>query len=294
MSSLLTLCLLPTLGLAHPWSSYSSTKHEARSNAPRAAAATIHLCGDSTMAKGGGGSGTEGWGQYLQYSFDSAGFVVSNSAIGGRSARSYTREGRFDAVAEAVQEGDWVVVEFGHNDGGSLTPTDNGRTDCFGAGNETCQTTYNGVEETVLTYPAYYKKAAQQFLDKGAKVILSAPTPNNICETGTCSWGPSRFDYYAWLAAAELGGTAAGVYHVPHGEYAAQVMTNLGADTVNANYPVDHTHTGPYMANVMAGSFVLGLRCGTSALGEAVINSTESLESSSYGPCISQNSTVPV
>ncbi|KAI1082528.1 GDSL-like Lipase/Acylhydrolase [Whalleya microplaca] len=261
-----------------------------------AAAVTVHLCGDSTMAKGGGGSGsgTEGWGEYLQYSL-SADYTVHNAAIGGRSARSFTREGRFTEVAGVVKSGDWVVIEFGHNDGGSLTPTDNGRTDCSGDGDETCTTTYNGVTETVLTYPAYYKNAAQLMLDKGAKVILSSPTPNNVCETGTCSWSESRFDTYASLAASQLGGTAKGVYHVPHGAYAAQVMINLGATTVNANYPKDHTHTGPYMADVMAGAFALGLKCGTSELGSAGIkNTTESLTSASFGPCISYNSSVPI
>ncbi|KAI1120458.1 GDSL-like Lipase/Acylhydrolase [Nemania abortiva] len=256
-------------------------------------AATVYLAGDSTMAKAGGGSGTEGWGQFLQYSLPSS-YAVSNMAIAGRSARSFTREGRFQAIADVVKSGDWVVVEFGHNDGGSLTPTDNGRTDCFGDGTQTCQTTYNGVAETVLTYPAYYKNAASMFLAKGAKVILSSATPNNICESGTCSWGPSRFDYYAWLAASQLGGTSAGVYHVAHGEYAAQVMKNLGTTVVNSHYPNDHTHTDGYLANAMAGSFVLGLKCGTSALGAAVKNSTASLTASSYGPCITFNSTVPI
>ncbi|TGJ83725.1 hypothetical protein E0Z10_g5050 [Xylaria hypoxylon] len=216
-----------------------------------ATAATVYLAGDSTMAKAGGGSGTEGWGEFLRYSLPSS-YTVSNKAIGGRSARSFTREGRFQDIANVVKSGDWVVVEFGHNDGGSLSPTDNGRTDCFGDGNQTCQTTYGGVAETVLTYPTYYKNAATLFLAKGAKVILSSATPNNICESGSCSWGPSRFDYYAWLAARQLGGTAAGVYHVAHGQYSAQVMTNLGPATVTAHYPNDHTHTDAYLANAMA------------------------------------------
>jgi rhamnogalacturonan acetylesterase len=79
-----------------------------------------------------------------------------------------------------------------------LTPTDNGRTDCFGDGTQTCSTTYGGVAETVLTYPAYYENAAALFLAKGAKVIMTGPTPDNICETGTCTWSAGRFDYYAW------------------------------------------------------------------------------------------------
>ena len=109
--------------------------------AAAAAPVTIHLCGDSTMAPMGGGKNTQGWGEYLRYSFDPASATVSNRAIAGRSARSFSREGRFDAVAKEVKAGDWVVIEFGHNDGGSLS-TDNGRSDCFGAGNETCASTY--------------------------------------------------------------------------------------------------------------------------------------------------------
>ncbi len=103
-------------------------------------AATIHLCGDSTMANLGGNP-TQGWGEYLHYSFDPAKLAVRNEAIAGRSARSFTREGRFDAVVAAVKAGDWVVIEFGHNDGGSLS-RDNGRSDCDGDGNQTCDTTY--------------------------------------------------------------------------------------------------------------------------------------------------------
>ena len=105
-----------------------------------AGAATIHLCGDSTMADQGNKK-IQGWGEYLRYSFKPSEFVVKNSAISGRSARSFTREGRFTTVAGAVKAGDWVVIEFGHNDGGSLSK-DNGRSDCYGDGAQTCETTY--------------------------------------------------------------------------------------------------------------------------------------------------------
>lgn len=42
---------------------------------------------------------------------------VVNLARGGRSARSYTREGLFDALVTQIVAGDYVVIEFGHNDG---------------------------------------------------------------------------------------------------------------------------------------------------------------------------------
>ena len=91
-----------------------------------------------------------GWGAYLTNYISLA---VTNEAIAGRSARSFTREGRFDTIASQVKSGDYVVIEFGHNDGGSLTPTDNGRTDCNPVGTDysvTCQTTYK-YARTVFT-----------------------------------------------------------------------------------------------------------------------------------------------
>lgn len=104
-------------------------------------AATVHLCGDSTMARNDGGV-IQGWGEYLQNSLDPGNAAVINHAIGGRSARSFTREGRFEEVAAQVEEGDWVVIEFGHNDGGSPNTDDNGRSACPGEGEETCETVY--------------------------------------------------------------------------------------------------------------------------------------------------------
>jgi rhamnogalacturonan acetylesterase len=44
--------------------------------------------------------------------------TIVNDAIAGRSARSYTREGRFAAIASVLKKGDGVIIEFGHNDGG--------------------------------------------------------------------------------------------------------------------------------------------------------------------------------
>lgn len=119
-------------------------KHVSSNNGAHAGSIpTVWLAGDSTTAPGGGHNGTEGWGQYLQYSFGSNAFV-NNSAYAGRSARSFTREGRFDRIAAAMKPGDFVVIELGINDpgtpmnGSTSTTGDKGRADCPGAGDETC------------------------------------------------------------------------------------------------------------------------------------------------------------
>ncbi|KAH8825658.1 SGNH hydrolase-type esterase domain-containing protein [Flagelloscypha sp. PMI_526] len=226
------------------------------------AAPTVYLCGDSTMAATGAADGaTAGWGAYLSNYIS---LTVSNKAIAGRSARSYTREGRFTAVAALVQAGDYVVIEFGHNDGGSLTPTDNGRTDCpVGSAGyaTTCSTTYNGVAETVLTYEAYYVNAANLFKAKGANVILSSPTVSNPWETGSFVYSTSRFVGYGTDAASATGQTFAN-----HEIYTATLFKNAGATVTDSYFPNDHTHTSPAGANVVARAFVLALEATNSTL----------------------------
>lgn len=148
-------------------------------------------------------------------------------------------------------------MEFGHNDGGSLTPTDNGRTDCSGTGTETCQTVYDGVNETVLTFPAYLENASATFKAKGAHVIIASQTPDNPWENGTFDYAPSRFVGYAEVAAS----TADDEY-VDHGAYVANIFDELGLTTVDSFYPMDHTHTSVAGAKVVAQAFLKGVVCG--------------------------------
>ncbi|KUJ09664.1 SGNH hydrolase [Mollisia scopiformis] len=234
----------------------------------------VYLAGDSTMALGGGGTSTQGWGVYLPYSLKDV--TVVNDAVAGRSARSYTDEGRFTTLVNTVASGDWVIIEFGHNDGGSLSPTDNGRSDCVGSGSETC-TTAAGV--VVQTYVTYLTNAAKALLAKGAKVIISSPTPDNTCESGTCSYTPSRFTAYCKDVVENAGN---GASFVDHGQYVANEFNALGATVVNSYYPKDHTHTSPIGANVVAAAFMKGLMCNNDPLATYSKNTTASIA----GSCI--------
>ena len=78
---------------------------------------TIHLCGDSTMAEKDltDGKPERGWGMMFQNFLDS-GATVINYAQNGRSTKSFIDKGLWDKVYNAVRPGDYVFIEFGHND----------------------------------------------------------------------------------------------------------------------------------------------------------------------------------
>ena len=77
----------------------------------------IYIIGDSTAAEKdiSKGSTERGWGMVLQGFFDE-GIRVENHAVNGRSSRSFYTEGRWQKVIEKVKPGDYVIIQFGHND----------------------------------------------------------------------------------------------------------------------------------------------------------------------------------
>jgi DNA sulfur modification protein DndE len=78
---------------------------------------TIHMIGDSTMAdKPAEDNPERGWGQLFGTFFDST-VTVRNHARNGRSTGSFIREGLWDSVLSGLSKGDYLVVQFGHNDG---------------------------------------------------------------------------------------------------------------------------------------------------------------------------------
>ena len=82
------------------------------------AAPTLHLIGDSTMAdKPKQPANPEtGWGQALPALLKPEAVRVVNYAMNGRSTKSFIDEGRWAKVVAALQAGDFVIIQFGHND----------------------------------------------------------------------------------------------------------------------------------------------------------------------------------
>jgi lysophospholipase L1-like esterase len=78
---------------------------------------TIHLAGDSTMAPKLAEKRPEtGWGEMLQQFFDTSAVRVVNYARNGRSTRTFIEEGRWNEILDSLHAGDYVFIEFGHND----------------------------------------------------------------------------------------------------------------------------------------------------------------------------------
>ncbi len=76
----------------------------------------VFLAGDSTVKTYGPALETGGWGEYLQNYFDKQKVIVINKAEGGRSTRSFINEGRLAGILNQMQAGDYLFIQFGHND----------------------------------------------------------------------------------------------------------------------------------------------------------------------------------
>ena len=85
----------------------SATKHKT----------TVFMIGDSTMANKpyDNEKPERGWGMALQGFFTDA-IVVDNHAVNGRSSKSFIDEGRWQVVCDKITPGDYVIIQFGHND----------------------------------------------------------------------------------------------------------------------------------------------------------------------------------
>ena len=84
---------------------------------PSSAAPVVYLAGDSTvMTYYSGSYPKQGWGGRLPGYF-LPGVSFSNHAIGGRSSKSFYDEGRLSTILLSIKPGDYLFIQFGHNDG---------------------------------------------------------------------------------------------------------------------------------------------------------------------------------
>jgi lysophospholipase L1-like esterase len=95
----------------------------------------IYLIGDSTVRNGSGKGegGLWGWGNYLYAQFDTSKVSIRNYALGGRSSRTFISEGLWDKVLAKLKPGDYVFIQFGHNDSSPVNDNSRARGTLKGA-----------------------------------------------------------------------------------------------------------------------------------------------------------------
>jgi lysophospholipase L1-like esterase len=224
--------------------------------APPTRLPTVFIIGDSTVNNHT--QGLRGWGDPIVGSFDKGRIRVENRARGGRSSRTFFTEGLWDDVARALQPGDFVLMQLGHNDGGSLTQS-RARASLKGNGEET-QTVVDektGKQEVVHTYGWYLRKYIADTRAKGATAIVLSPVPRNIWKDDH-TVARAANDYGKWAAEAARDG---GALFIDLNELVARRYEAAGPEKVKTLYfAEDHTHTTPAGAELNAAAVVEGIR----------------------------------
>ncbi|MEU0896466.1 rhamnogalacturonan acetylesterase [Streptomyces massasporeus] len=99
--------------------SMSGTAHAGARRAP-----TLYIAGDSTAAQKYKDAAPEtGWGMAIPFFLQSSQLAVSNHAVNGRSSKSFVDEGRLKVILAALRPGDFLLVQFAHNDEKAEDPT---------------------------------------------------------------------------------------------------------------------------------------------------------------------------
>jgi lysophospholipase L1-like esterase len=214
---------------------------------------TLFIASDSTAATGN--PVTRGWGAVLLDYFDPEQLNIVNCAVGGRSFRTFTSEGRWDAIVAHLKPGDFVIIELGHNDGGGArSPT--GRGDVPGVGDETeTVERRDGTSEVVHTYGWYARKYVRDARAKGAMPILSTTTVRNIWRDGRVERGMGRMlEWLKQVADEEK------CLLLDHSNIAADRYEELGPEATAKFHPQDHTHTSTDGAILNAETLIAGLK----------------------------------
>ena len=210
---------------------------------------TVFLAGDSTMAHKQENKRPEtGWGEQLQKHFDISRVRVDNHAQNGRSTKSFIAEGRWQALIDKVKAGDYVLIQFGHND--------------------------QPKEKATHTPPDDYRRNLERFVDevrarKATPVLLTPVVRRRFDEKGV--FYDTHAEYPDIVRGVAAGRKAALIdmqresekVLVKYGpENSRKLFLQLKAGE-NPNYPQgveDNTHFSPLGADVMAGIAVEGFR----------------------------------
>jgi lysophospholipase L1-like esterase len=225
----------------------------------------LFVAGDSTASfYAPNPKNQQGWGAVLQPLFDESKLRVVDVARGGRSSRTFITEGHWDRMLGEVQPGDFVIIQFGHNDSGALNQEPPGSTrplrargsiPGIGEESEEIDNVITGKHETVYSFGWYLRKMIADTRAKGATPILFTLTKTNRWIEGRIPCASDSYRLWTWQTA-----TNEKVAFVDLTRLIADRFQREGADAVTAQFIDDTVHTNITGAQANAKDAVAGLR----------------------------------
>ena len=245
----------------------------------------VFITGDSTVKNADKDpDGMWGWGAVANTIFDETKIDIVNAAMAGRSCRSYLNEGRWDRVYNSLKPGDFVLIQFGHND---ISPIDKPKyRGAIATTKDTCHVyrmqaakedlskqnvidqklkanTQVGSYEVVYSFGWYLKKFIQDVREKGATPILVSLTPRNEWPNGKIERRNDTYGKWYREVVAETGCEFVDLHNIT----ADFLDKKCGKKEKAMKYfNHDHTHTSFLGAKTNAQSIAKGLRDNKSPL----------------------------
>ena len=253
----------------------------------------VFLTGDSTVKNADKDEdGMWGWGAVANTVFDESKIDIVNAAMAGRSCRSYLNEGRWERVYNSLKPGDFVLIQFGHNDispidkpkyrGAIATAKDTchvyqmqaaqedtpsepprGEASVLSLGGDSGRPSQVGSYEVVYSFGWYLKKFIQDVREKGATPILVSLTPRNEWTDGKIERRNDTYGKWYREVVEETGVEFVDLHNIT----ADFLDKKCGKKEKAMKYfNHDHTHTSLLGAKTNARSIAKGLRDNKSPL----------------------------
>ncbi len=220
---------------------------------------TLMIIGDSTVrnGRGDGRGGQWGWGDELSPYFDLSKINVCNRAVGGTSSRSFITLGYWERVLTLLKPGDFLVMQFGHNDEGPLNDTSRARGTIKGVGDESqaIDNLLTKKHEIVHTYGWYLRKYIREAKARGVTPIVCSQIPRMIWRDGKIVRSDKTYSGWAREVAQQEG-----VAFIPLNELIAERYDAMGPEKVKTMFGDPHTHTSLIGAKLNAGIVAAALR----------------------------------
>ena len=241
----------------------------------------VFFTGDSTVKNSDKeDDGMWGWASQAATVFDESKITLFNAARAGRSTRSFLREGLWDEVYNSLQPGDFVTIQFGHND---ICPITDQKARGVIPGTKDTLHVYkldNGTYEVVYSFGWYLKKFIDDVREKGATPILVSLTPRNEWPGGKVERRDDSYGKWYREVVEETGVEFVDMHNISADfldkKFAVKKLSDDKEkakaevakikEKAGAYFKKDHTHASKIGAQMNAQSMAKGLRQNKSEL----------------------------